>query len=74
LNNYSNFRNTVAQHENSANIGRGLNDITTKVQNDWNGGAVDPSKLRDKLTDLLRILDPQAQPVPRVMTRQAYDA
>jgi hypothetical protein len=70
----SDFRSAVQTGENSGNISRELNDISTNIQNSWNKSSSSPTGLRDKLTDLLRIIDPSSSGVPRVMSRAAYNA
>lgn len=60
MNSINNFRNVVVANEDSSHIGRQLNNITNNIQNEWNKNSVNPTKLRDKLTDLLRIVDPES--------------
>jgi len=43
------------------------------LKNDWGKDSINPEVLRDNLTDLLRVVDPGSQAIPRVMTRKAFE-
>lgn len=59
---------------NSSQLGSEVDGLMNKIRQNWDSRTVDPEEMRDNLTDILRIVDPDAAAIPRVMSKQTYDA
>lgn len=67
-------RKKLAMDPDSGHIGSEIDGLMNMVRQNWDSRSVDPEQLRDNLTDILRIVDPDASAIPRVVSKQTYDA
>lgn len=74
LNALIDIRKKIAMDSNFHTLGSEVDEFMKKVRHNWDSRTVDPEELRDNLTDILRIVDPDASSIPRVMSKQAYQA
>jgi hypothetical protein len=63
----------VAATPNLISTAQELNSLGESIRANWDSKGVNPEELRNSLTDVLRIVDPQASSIPRVMTQEAFE-
>lgn len=62
-NSFNNLRNQMSSLEGNHMIARGVSDLMNAVQSDLSKGPLFAQTLRNKFSDILRILDPESQPL-----------
>ena len=54
-------------------LANSANELILNFSKEWEESTVNPEEIRDKLTDMLRILDPESVTIPRVVSQRTFE-
>lgn len=66
------LRKRLGMDASSYQLGLEVDEHMAKMRRSWDARVVNPEEMRDNLTDILRIVDPDAAPVPRVVSKNSF--